>query len=179
MKEAANMQLIRKFVHRGVSSIEGRIREREAARAIIMRGSDILLIYTKRYNDYSFPGGGLEAGEDLHAGLCREVTEETGAVDVEVISELGYIEEYRPCHQKGYDLVHILSYYYICSVGENLGQAAPEEYEIANGSSAVWVDLNESIRHNRKVIADQEASMGFSIERETHVLELIASQISV
>lgn len=172
------MQLIQKFVHRALLSTEGRILERKSARAIIMRGADILMIYTKRYNDYSFPGGGLEPGEDLYAGLCREVAEETGAVDVNVISELGYIEEYRPHHKENYDLIHMFSYYYICSVGEHLREATPEQYEIANGSSALWVNLNEAIRHNRKVIDDQEASMGFSIERETHILELIASRSS-
>ncbi|GGO06620.1 NUDIX domain-containing protein [Saccharibacillus kuerlensis] len=169
------MKLIQQFIHRDVSSLEGRTFERKAARAVIMRGSDILLIYTKRYNDYSFPGGGLEADEDEYAGLCREVTEETGAVDVEIVSELGYIEEYRPHYKDNYDLIHMLSYYYVCSIGEHLGEASPEDYEIANGSSAVWVDLNEAIRYNRRVIADQEASMGFSIERETLVLELLAS----
>lgn len=170
------MELIQTFIHRDVRSTEGRTFERKTARGIIMRGLDILLIYTKRYNDYSFPGGGLEVDEDPIAGLCREIMEETGAVDIEVIDAMGCIEEYRPHFKEDYDIVHMLSYYYICSIGEHLGEASPEDYEIANGSAPVWVDLNEAIRHNRQVMADQEASMGFSIERETLVLELLASK---
>lgn len=171
------MKLIKKMIHQDVQSIEGNIYERRAARGIILRGKDILLLYTKRYNDYSFPGGGVELDEDLLTGLRRELAEETGAAQVEVINEIGYIDEYRPHYKPEYDLIHMLSYYYVCSIGEQLGESRLEDYEITNGMSAVWIDIQEAIRHNRQVIANQEASMGFSIERETLVLELILEDL--
>ncbi|MBY3621047.1 NUDIX domain-containing protein [Acinetobacter sp. CUI P1] len=171
------MKLIQKMIHQDVQSIEGNIYERRAVRGIILRGTDILLLYTKRYNDYSFPGGGVELDEDLLTGLRRELAEETGAAQVEVIREIGYIDEYRPHSKPEYDLIHMLSYYYVCSIGEQLGESKLEDYEITNGMSAVWIDIQEAIRHNRQVIANQEASMGFSIERETLVLELILEDL--
>lgn len=171
------MRLIQKMIHHDVKSLEGTIYERKAARGIIMRGSEILLLYTKRYNDYSFPGGGLELNEDVQSGLRRELAEETGARQVTVIRELGCIEEYRPHYKPEYDLIHMHSYYYVCSLDEELGATQLEDYEITNGMSAVWVDIHEAIRHNRQVIANREASMGFSIERETIVLELIAAEL--
>lgn len=171
------MKLIKKMIHQDVQSIEGNIYERRAARGIILRGTDILLLYTKRYNDYSFPGGGVELDEDLLTGLRRELAEETGAAKIEVIREIGYIDEYRPHYKPEYDLIHMLSYYYICSIGEQLGESRLEDYEITNGMSAVWIDIQEAIRHNQQVIANQEASMGFSIERETLVLELILEDL--
>ncbi|WP_046225855.1 NUDIX hydrolase [Paenibacillus dauci] len=170
------MEMIQKFVHHSLNSLEGNCYERKAARAIVMRGSEILLLYTKRYNDYSFPGGGLESDEDLYTGLCRELTEETGATDVKILRELGYIEEFRPYYKPEYDLIHMLSYYYVCSISQELKATQLEDYEISNGMSAVWIDINQAILHNRQVIMNQESSMGFSIERETFVLELIAAE---
>ncbi|MNW12024.1 hypothetical protein D3C71_2096070 [compost metagenome] len=43
--------------------------------------------------------------------------------------------------------------------------------------SAVWIDIHEAIGHNQEVIAKQESSMGFSIKRETLVLELVAEEL--
>lgn len=165
------------LIHQDVKRLDGSIFERRSARGIIMEGNQILLLYTRRYNDYSFPGGGLEPDEDLLTGLHREIAEETGAQHVEVIQKLGYIEEYRPHYKPEYDLIHMHSYYYVCKI-DQVGEAKLEDYEIANGSSAVWVDIHEAIAHNRQVMANQEASMGFSIERETKVLELIVEQMN-
>jgi 8-oxo-dGTP pyrophosphatase MutT (NUDIX family) len=87
--------LLHTLTHPGVS-LEGTIFERQAVRAIIPRGRDILLLYTRRYDDYSFPGGGLDAGEDPIDGLRRELQEETGAANVTVESYVGYLDEHRP-----------------------------------------------------------------------------------
>ncbi len=49
--------------------------------AIIERAGDLLLVQNRRRDqslDWSPPGGVIEAGEDLVAGLTREVREETG-----------------------------------------------------------------------------------------------------
>ena len=170
------MELIHRLIHHDLTSLEGNCFERKAARAIIMRGDKILLLYTQRYNDYSFPGGGVELHEDLYTGLCRELAEETGATNVNIVRELGYIEEFRPYYKPEYDLIRMLSYYYICTIDDQLGDTQLEEYEITNGMSVVWINLNEAIVHNRQVMMNQEPSMGFSIERKTLILELIATE---
>lgn len=171
------MRLIQTLVHQDLKNLEGRAYERRAARGIVLRGSDILLLYTKRYNDYSFPGGGVDDHEDLLTGLKRELAEETGAMNIQVLQEFGYIDEYRPYYKPEYDLIHMWSYFYVCKIDDKLAEAAPEDYEVSNGMSAVWIDIHEAIRHNRQVIANREASMGFSIERETLVLELVAAEL--
>lgn len=172
-----SMKLIKKLVHESLNNLDGRVYERKAARAIVLKDSEILLLYTKRYNDYSFPGGGVDPQEDLLTGLKRELGEETGAKDIEVISEFGYIDEYRPHYNPNYDIIHMLSYFYICNVDEMFDKAQPEDYEIANGMSPVWIDIHEAIEHNKNVIKNKETSMGFSIERETLVLELVAKEL--
>jgi len=172
------MRLINSFVHDSYKeAVNPCVLERVAARGIIMDGDDILMIYTKRYNDYSFPGGGVDQGEIIEEGLFRELEEETGAENIHILSPFGSYEEFRPTHYKGYDMVHMISLFYVCSANRELGQAHPEEYEIKNGSEPVWVNIHDAIEHNRKVMEAKEASMGLSIERETIVLELIVEEL--
>lgn len=171
------MRLIKKLVHNDVKTLDGKMFERRASRGIILKDSKILLLYTKKYNDYSFPGGGVDPDEDLITGLKRELAEETGAKNVEVISEFGYIDEYRPHYKPEYDLIHMLSYLYVCKIDDDFEDVNLEDYELANGMSSIWIDIHKAISHNRKVIANQEKSMGFSIERETLALELIVEEL--
>lgn len=171
------MRLLRKMVHPDTPSGQIRIYERKAARAIVLDGRQILLLYTARYNDYSFPGGGVDPEEDLITGLKRELIEETGAKNIKILSEYGYIDEYRPHYNPGHNVIHMLSYFYICQIDRELGDAKMEDYEALNGMSAVWINLYDAIAHNRKVMKDKEASMGLSIERETYVLELVAKEL--
>lgn len=173
------MRLIKKIIHKDLEYLDGRVFERRASRGIILKGSKILLLYTKRYNDYSFPGGGVESEEDLITGLKRELTEETGAKNIEVISEFGYIDEYRPHYKLEHDLIHMLSYFYVCKIDDQLDDTKLEDYEVANGMAPVWIDIYEAIKHNKEVIAKKEESMGISIHRETIILELVAEQFKI
>ncbi len=43
-----------------------------------IRGTEVVLIHRKRYNDWSLPKGKLEAGESIPVCAVREVLEETG-----------------------------------------------------------------------------------------------------
>lgn len=148
--------------------------KRRASRGIILDGENILLLYTKRYNDFSFPGGGVDDHEDLIVGLHRELKEETGASNIRVLEEFGYIDEIRPHYRPEYAFMHMLSYFYQCEVDQRLGRAKMEHYEIANGMEPRWINTFEALEHNRKVIASNESTMGLSIERETMVLDMVA-----
>jgi 8-oxo-dGTP pyrophosphatase MutT (NUDIX family) len=171
------LRLIKKLIHKDVHQLDGRTFDRRAARGIILNDKKILLLYTKRYNDYSFPGGGIELEEDIITGLKREIAEETGAKNIQVVSEFGFIDEYRPHYKPEYDLIHMLSYFYVCHIDEQFDSVKLEDYELANGMSSIWIDIHEAIRHNKEVIASQK-SIGFSIERETLVLELVAEELT-
>lgn len=172
------MRLINKFVHEDIENIIDPITfERTAARGIILDNEEILMIYTKRYNDYSIPGGGVEKGEDIKVGLVRELKEETGANGIQIISAFGDYEEFRPIHYEGYDILHMISHFFVCNAEKELGEAKPEDYEVNNGSVPVWVNIFDAIKHNKNVIDSKELSMGQSIRRETIVLELIAKEL--
>ena len=178
LRKDVDMRLIKKYTHESFhKSKDPVILERTAARGIVLDGDKILMLFTKRYNDYSFPGGGVDEGEEVHHGLIRELQEETGAKNIKILNHFGSYEETRPTHYKDIDFVHMISHFYVCSADRELGAASPEQYEIDNGSEPVWIDIREAIKHNRNLMKSNDKSMGLSVMRETCVLELILSEI--
>ena len=171
------MQNLKTHYHSTIKSLENKtIFTRLATRSIAMEGNKILLMYTERYEDYSLPGGGLDAGEDKIEGMIRELQEETGAQDIKNIKPFGIYEEYRPWYKPDFDIQHMISYCYTCEINKALGSSKLESYEIKNGMEAKWVDIHEAIRHNKNTMANSNKK-GMSIERETFLLEQIVEQI--
>lgn len=170
------MKLLSTHYHEAVTSLEGRIEKRIAARGVILKDNLILLLYTRRYNDYSLPGGGVDAEESIEEGLIRELEEETGAKNIQVEEGMGIYEEYRPARTTGYDILHMVSYIYKVNCDEIFGLPKFESYEIKNDMKAVWIDIDKAIDHNKKVIERLESSMGLSIRRELFLLESIKQE---
>lgn len=171
------MQILKTHYHPDVKTLENKsVFTRLATRSIAIKGANILLLYTERYEDYSLPGGGLDKDEDYVNGMIRELVEETGAKDITDIKPFGVYEEYRPWHKPEFDIQHMISYCYTCSVNEVLGVSKMESYEIKNGMSAKWVNIFDAIKHNEKTMATSDKK-GMSIERETFLLKHIAAQL--
>ncbi|MDV6317940.1 hypothetical protein [Chromohalobacter sp. HP20-39] len=59
------MKLLKELIHPELSSRNGRVFRRHAARGIVLRDDRILLLFTERYSDFSLPGGGIDEGEDI------------------------------------------------------------------------------------------------------------------
>ena len=77
-------------IHRAEGiNIHGRAILRTAARAVILRGSELLMVYSSNVGDYKFPGGGVDIGETHQQALARELLEECGASLLSVDGELG------------------------------------------------------------------------------------------
>lgn len=150
--------------------------ERHAARAIVLQGHDILLLYTARYHDYSLPGGGIADGEDEITGLIRELQEETGAQGVRNIKAFARYDEYRPWPKAGADIIHMISYCYVCEIDDELGDTAFESHEVNNGMKPMWVNIHEAIAHNEDVMANSDKK-GLSIERENYLLKQIVERL--
>ena len=151
---------------------------RHAARGIIVRGQEILLVYTGRYDDYALPGGGIDEGEDDITGLIRELQEETGATGIRNIKDFARYDEYRPWKKPDADIIHMISLCYICDIDDELSETAYESYEIKNGMKPLWVNIHEAIAHNENVIANSDKK-GLSIHREVFLLKEIAGKITV
>ncbi|MCG9788833.1 NUDIX hydrolase [Vibrio mediterranei] len=171
------MRQITTAIHPDIEHLDDKkIIKRNATRAITIDGENILLLFTERYHDYSLPGGGLDEGEDVIAGMVRELEEETGAKNIHSIKPFGIYEEFRPWYKDDADVMHMISYCYSCKVDRELGETAYEDYEVKNGMKAVWVNIHEAIAFNEKTIAESDKK-GMSIERETYLLHLIAKEM--
>ena len=176
------MRLLKTAFHPDVSpadispTSDLRLIERHAARAIVLRAEDILLLYTERYHDYTLPGGGIEEGEDEIAGLIRELQEETGAQGIRNVTPFARYDEYRPWYKANADIVHMISHCYVCDIDEQLGETAFESHEVKNGMAPKWINIYEAIAHNEEEIANSKKK-GLSIERETFLLKVIAEDL--
>ena len=149
---------------------------RPATRAIVTKGQNILLLHTERYRDYSLPGGGVDHGESLQQALIRELTEETGAREIDNITPYGLIREFRANYKQTDQLIEMLSYCFTCTIDDEFDQQNLEDYEIANGMTVHWVDINKAIAYNKQTMAESDKK-GISIVRETFLLEHIAENL--
>jgi 8-oxo-dGTP pyrophosphatase MutT (NUDIX family) len=170
------MRLLKSTIHPDITNLSAKSFNRKATRAIVLNGEDILLLYTKRYHDYSLPGGGIDEGESNIAGLIRELKEETGAHTVQNVKEFGLYEEFRPWHKDNFDIVHMESYCYTCTIDDELLEPELEAHELSNGMHPVWMNIHQAVAHNQETIAKSNKK-GLSIERETFLLKLIVSEL--
>ncbi len=116
-------------------------RVREAARAVVVdENGMVALLYILKENCYKLPGGGLEGTEDKITALKRECREEIGC-DIEVVSEIGLIIEYR----KSSNLKQI-SYCYFAKVKGQKGTPNFTGKELQEGFKGVWLPYDEARR---------------------------------
>jgi len=123
--------------------------KRDSARAIVMDGDNILSIYIKKDNTYSIPGGGVMPDESIEEACIRELTEETGAVGSKILSEYGYVDEYRDSKYVRKAAFNMRSYYFLCTI-EKIGQDDLDDYEKDLGFEPKWIKLDDAISHNEK-----------------------------
>ncbi len=176
LKVYSAMRKLKTTIHPDITSLENPMFTRKAARAIVLNGENILLLYTKRYHDYTLPGGGIDEGEELVQGLIRELEEETGAHNITNISEFGLYEEYRPWYKDNVDIIHMESYCYVCDIDKELREPNLEAHEIKNGMTPLWINIHQAIKHNEETLAKSDKK-GLSIERETFLLKLIVEEL--
>ncbi|MGM0846443.1 MAG: NUDIX hydrolase [Bacillota bacterium] len=146
-----------------------RINKREAVRAVIFKENKILLVQSN-LGDFKFPGGGID-GEESHAqALKREVAEETGYINLEVIKKLGLIIETKPDEYEHNTLFQMNSTYYLCRLInlEKVNQVL-DEYEADLDYLPKWVTLDEAIQQNQQLI--HNISKNSWLKRETLVLK--------
>lgn len=149
------------------------VSKREAVRGIIVQGDKLLMIHSRRYDEYKFPGGGLHYREDLIEGLAREVLEETGRVVIpESVKEYGVAVERRLERDKVSIFEH-LSYYYFCQVEDTVLPTNLDAYEEEFGYEAQMLPAKDALEHNRLLDPFGQPKW---VARESHVLELLIQE---
>src|SRR5690606_393130 len=91
---------------------------RTTIRAIIYKEGKLLMVYSNKFNDYTFPGGGMKKNEDHHTALKREVKEELGVNTITHVRPYGYIEEKRYGLSNKPTIYLQTSFYYIIDVSD-------------------------------------------------------------
>lgn len=151
---------------------------RPSARGIIRRGGKLAMIHSLSYDYYKFPGGGIEAGEDALAALCREVAEEAG---LRVIP--GSIQPYGQVHriQRGQygDTFVQDNYYYLCDAEMTPLPQKLDDYEAEECFTLEWVTPAEAIavnRRNRTGDTRFDPVYRVMLKREAQVLEMLVAE---
>ena len=168
------MDLIATIFRQPIDDLHQRTSHRQAVRAIIRRGQELLMVYSPVNGDYKFPGGGVKRGEDHAAALRREVLEECGAQITNVGSAFGKVIEYDLSELPWYDLFKMTAYYYLCEVDGTLQPLHLDGYEADLQFQPVWVEIEQALRTNRQVLENPDRLHPFWTRRETIVLEEIA-----
>jgi ADP-ribose pyrophosphatase YjhB (NUDIX family) len=125
---------------------------RTSVRAIITDNeNNIALVYSKKLDYHTLPGGTLDSGETSTQAVVRECLEETGCT-VEIVNELGTIQEVRKQHQKIGEIDGIL----VRVVGEK-GSPVLEVDEVEEGLTVVWVSISDASKiFNDEIIKQPE-----------------------
>ena len=148
---------------------------RNSARSIIIRDGKALMIYSRKYGYYKFPGGGIEAGESPVQAMIRETREETGLVVIpETIREYGYVHR---IHRSDIDPTECFvqdNYYFLCDVREERVSQELDDYEAREEYQLHMVEPREAIRVNRSVTDSPYNPL--MLEREARVLEMLMEE---
>ena len=120
----------------------------------------------------------MNPGESIKEGLIRELAEETGAQNIKVLQEFGLYEEFRPWYRPDFDMVHMKSYCYVCSIDQNLGETKFEDYEIKNGTAPTWINIHQAIAHNEEILKKGKQG-ALSTGRELYLLQKISSELLI
>lgn len=137
------MRILKLFNQQNLSESEiQNLPKRISTRAIIQNEQgQIALLYSNKFNYHEIPGGSVDEGETIEAGMIRECLEETGC-NVEIIKALGLIQGLKP-HNNSYQLNEIYGYF-VKKVGD-IQENNFDEDEIAENFDLVWVSIDKAI----------------------------------
>lgn len=159
-------------IHRAAGiNIHGRTIHRTAVRGVVLRGRNLLMVYSSNVGDYKFPGGGVAECESHAQALRGEVQEECGMSLVHVGTGIGAVIEYNHPIEPDYDVFKMTSYYYRCDVADGFGAQTLDDYERDLGFKPVWVDIDSAIHCNEALLHSE--NMPEWLPREIFILEYV------
>lgn len=159
-----------------VSESIGSVNFREAVRGIIIKNNKILMVHSKN-KDYKFPGGGIKKDESHIEALFREIEEETGYVCNKVTQQVGIVTEKSKDKYVNNRMFKMISYYYAAEVSNITKPQKLDPYEAKLKFRPEWVELEEAINNNEKIISSGIEPIANWIFRETYVLKEIQNYI--
>ena len=167
------MEILTEIFRNQNLDLHGKIDHRSTVRAVVIRDSTLLMVYSAVNGDYKFPGGGVEENEAPEAALQREVAEECGMNLTRILKEIGSIVEYAHPLKSEFDLFKMTSSYYLCEVGGAIIGQRLDEYEAELRFRPVWVDIDAAIQTNKAVLSVQTKRPPVWTAREVFMLEYL------
>ncbi len=152
----------------------GKVFSRHSARAIIIQDRKVAMVYSRKYDYYKFPGGGIEKDEDPVRAMIRETAEEAGlSVLPEPVQEYGYVHRVSKSDHSDADILLQDNFYYLCRAKAATGQNL-DAYEAEAGFTPCWIEPETAIKVNR--CHDHGSTDQTMLEREARVLEMLISE---
>lgn len=156
------------------------IKTRKTVRAIVINNkNEVLMMYSKLFNDYTFPGGGVKNHETLDEALLRELSEEVGAIDVTIKERVGRIKEYKYSISDSPEVYRQISYYFVCEVG-SYGATNLVPSELYHGLEPKFLNVEEVIKHNKEINKTRINQNGMQtvLIRENRILNKIREKLN-
>ena len=174
------MMIAKEIIEEGIA-LGNPHKKRETVRAIIKNENhELLMLYSKTFDDYTFPGGGVKYHETDEQALKRELKEEIGADEVTIYGYLGFIEEIRYGLHDNDQIYRQTSRYYMVTV-HKFGETELVGREQFHGLSPKWMNINAVILHNENVKNDekhQKKGLRTVLLREVEVLKTLRRLIT-
>lgn len=111
------------------------VRIKNASRAFIIKDNKVAILYSRKYDAYITPGGGVDANESLEDACVREAKEETGFL-VKPVKQVAILD----CN---YPRIRIIHNYFICDVVEESTNTSRTEHEIDQDLEVRWLNYKE------------------------------------
>ena len=147
----------------------GRAFSRPSARAIVIENGRVAMVYSRKFQHFKFPGGGIEPGETREAALLREAREEGGLVlDPTTVRPYGFVHRI----ERG-DLEPIFlqdNFYFLADAAAVVPQEL-DGYEAEEGYTLRWVEPREAIEQNKALTTVYQRKHHTMLLREAMVLE--------
>ncbi|QMS85266.1 NUDIX hydrolase [Candidatus Xianfuyuplasma coldseepsis] len=115
------------------SAFNQEVRKKIASRALILKGNEVAILYSKKYNAYITPGGGVEENETLEQACIREAKEEAGLI-VKPIEQIAVLD----CN---YPKIRIIHNYFVCELIKEVDDTNRTDHEIDQDLELRWLSL--------------------------------------
>jgi 8-oxo-dGTP pyrophosphatase MutT (NUDIX family) len=143
-------------------------------KAVVEVDGRLLMLRSLSGDDYKFPGGGADPGEDDAATLARELDEECGR-DLHEVGRLALVVlERHPALERPDAVFEMESRYYDATVGPSVRPPRLSEGERSVGLHAEWVGWDRAIDAGRDALARGEHPSW--VDRELRVLLFLARE---
>ena len=146
---------------------------RPSARSIIIENHKIIMVYSKKYDYYKFPGGGIEVGETPIDAAIRETYEEAGLIiEKHDLQEFGIVKRTEKLANN--QVFRQDNYYYLVNKYRKGLSQKLDEYEFLEGYTLVYADPIVAIKTN--LCNDHGPANKIMLQREAMVLEILIKE---